>query len=381
MNVFRLITNMKYLICIFLLIFAGVLSAKADMLTLELFYRTGCSECHRVKQDILPVLEQKYSGRYIIKYCELGKTENYISLVRYQEAFECKKNTPVYMVVNGRSILAGYDEIKIGLFQLLSNDIAVQSPATEFPADQELFSRRLARFSWPAIAIAGFIDGINPCVFATLIFFISLLFSAKFKKTQILLAGAVYCFGCFLTYLLLGFGLFCVLQSIACFSVIKTVLEVVTMAALLVLSVLSVIDAFQFKKRQNAKAISVQLPDKLKVRIHDIMRRSMKYRYLLPSIFMLSVVVTLIESVCTGQVYLPTLILLTQQKGIGIWFFYLLLYNLMFILPLIIIFVVVWRGSNVMDLIRWSKRQVFISKIAMGLFFFLLAVVMLLLIR
>ena len=58
----------------------------------------------------------------------------------------------------------------------------------------------------PVIIVAGLIDGINPCVFSTLVFFMSLLAVAKIKGRKLLLTGSAYCTACFITYFLMGFG-------------------------------------------------------------------------------------------------------------------------------------------------------------------------------
>jgi len=344
----------------------------------ELFFNQGCGQCDIVKREILPDLEKKYDGKYTLTFCDLADSKNYMRLVQYQEAFQCTSNEPVYMVVNFESILAGVKEIRARLFSEI--ELATSHPNSHFAIDDaqgaELLSNRFRKFSYMAIALAGLIDGINPCVFAALIFFISLLAMMRVTGRKILVVGAVYCFACFLSYLAIGFGLISFLQKLSKFEYIRTVLEYAALAMVMVFAVISFIDAFRYQRSKKADRILLQLPAPLKQKIHRLMRRGLEYRYLLPGIFATAIIVTVIESVCTGQIYLPTLIFLMREKGFGIWFFYLLLYNFMFIVPLLVIFYFAYRGTSAMAFIQWSKRQVICSKLLMGVFFLMMAFLM-----
>src|SRR5680860_95998 len=62
-------------------------------------------------------------------------------------------------------------------------------------------------FLLPVVLVSGFLDGINPCAFAVLLFFISFLFTLKRTKKDIWKTGVVYIFSIFLAYLAIGFGL------------------------------------------------------------------------------------------------------------------------------------------------------------------------------
>lgn len=89
----------------------------------------------------------------------------------------------------------------------------------------------------------------------------------------------------------------------------------------------------------------------------------------------LGCVVTLIESVCTGQVYVPTLAWVAREapekgRALGL----LSLYNLGFILPLAGVFGAVLAGTSIFSVLGWQQRHVVRAKIALGLVFLALAV-------
>jgi threonine/homoserine/homoserine lactone efflux protein len=95
-------------------------------------------------------------------------------------------------------------------------------------------------------------------------------------------------------------------------------------------------------------------------------------------------VVTALESVCTGQMYVPTMVMVIKSAGgfpaaaglsVKAWQ-YLLLYNVMFVVPLVIVFLLTYFGLRTQTLLDWSKRNVVFSKLLLGIFFLLMAVLM-----
>lgn len=353
----------------------------AQKVIVELFFRQGCKECAKVKAVVLPKVAKALADSYELRQYDLGDGDNYIKLVAYQEHFKNHHNAAVYMVVNFSKILAGFPEIDRQLIPAIKAGIlAPQTAILNNSGDQEkLLKQRVNRFTLITVLIAGLIDGINPCVFATLIFFISLLSIAQVKGGRLLLVGGTYCLACFLAYLALGFGIFNFLKFFSGYNSFRAILEWFTFSLLIVFAVISFIDAIRYKLSKKADAVTLQLPNSLKKRIHAIMKKGLNYHFLLPGVFGVGILVTAIESVCTGQVYIPTLVLLTKECGAGVWLFYLLLYNLAFIIPLLIVFAIAWHGTKTLTFVNWSKRHLVYSKIALGVFFIFMATVMLLL--
>ncbi|MFA6567323.1 MAG: hypothetical protein WCS96_03855, partial [Victivallales bacterium] len=92
------------------------------------------------------------------------------------------------------------------------------------------------------------------------------------------------------------------------------------------------------------------------------------------------VLVTVIESACTGQIYVPVLAFLSKTEGVmSIWLAYLLLYNLMFVLPLVGLLFAVYFGISSLRLASLTSLDAFTGKILMGTLFAFLAVLMILL--
>jgi thiol:disulfide interchange protein len=147
---------------------------------------------------------------------------------------------------------------------------------------------------------------------------------------------------------------------------------------LIVLSALSFRDAWKFRRSGRPQDVTLQLPEGIKRRMHAIVRVRMSSGGLMAGALIAGFLVTLLESVCTGQVYLPTLVFLTRHPDLhGRTWALLALYNLMFIVPLVVVFVAAYRGVRSQRLVEWSKRNVVWGKFLMGLFFLALALVIL----
>jgi len=58
---------------------------------------------------------------------------------------------------------------------------------------------------------------------------------------------------------------------------------------------------------------------------------------------------------------------------------YLILYNLMFLVPLIVVFLLTYFGLKTPTLLVWSKKNVVLSKVLMGAFFITMAVLIIIL--
>ena len=79
--------------------------------------------------------------------------------------------------------------------------------------------------------------------------------------------------------------------------------------------------------------------------------------------------VTLLDSLCTGQIYVPVLALLARDGGSLRALLLLLLYNAAFIAPLVAIFLFAAYGADAPRMSRWSKRNVFPAKLFLGAMF------------
>ncbi len=351
---------------------------------IEFFYEPGCRECEWVKQTILPAVEDLYAGFYALALLDVGVESNYVRLAACQERLNTQVNAPVYILVGEDCLLSGVDEIRDRLFTELDAAIADSlhtpsgpssgTPSVDGAEDAGLLRRKLHRFTLAEVLVGGLIDGINPCAFATLVFLISFLSVMRVQGRALLWAGVAFCLASFLTYGAIGFGLLHAIQALSAFHTARRAVDALLLGVLALLALLSFRDAIRYAGSGDARDVRLQLPHAVKQRIHTVVRAGLGGRTRIASAFLVGAAVTALESVCTGQVYVPTLVLVARtgrdvRRSLG----YLAAYNLMFIMPLVVVFVLTYQGLKLMDLIAWSRRNVVLSKILMGLFFLALA--------
>jgi len=93
-----------------------------------------------------------------------------------------------------------------------------------------------------------------------------------------------------------------------------------------------------------------------------------------PVAFFAGFVISLLELACTGQVYLPTIIFVMGHPDMqGRAFFYLVLYNLASILPLIVVFGLAYVGTTCQQLGRFIHRRTAMIKLATAVPFVIMA--------
>ena len=350
---------------------------------IEYFYEPGCSECTYISNSVLPELEQRYAGFYTLNHCDTGIEDNYLKLVAYQNELKVFENEPVYMIVDGRYVLSGAKPIRTDLFPLIDRLVAayLEMPyhykPSELPVqnvDEKALLERLNQFTFAGIAIAGLIDGINPCAISTLVFFISVLSVLKIKNRTLIIVGCSFCLASFVTYLMIGFGLLRAISLFSGFQVFSYLIEAVMITILVFLSFFSIRDALRYAKTRDSRTVTIQLPQPVKERIHRIMQNRLTYKNLIFGSFVTGMIVTALESVCTGQVYVPTLVFLAKRgEKTFLSMCYLFAYNLMFITPIVLTLVLALKGLSVRRLITWSKRNVVVSKSVLAVFFLFMA--------
>jgi len=250
----------------------------------------------------------------------------------------------------------------------------VACPDVEYDPDaaESIFKK----FTPLLVGLAGLVDGINPCAFATMIFFITYLSSSGRNRKQILAVGISFTVGVFLTYFLLGMGLYRGFQSLSGVDAIASLIYPITGVVALIFGILSLYDYQKIKAQKKGEQV-LQLPKPIKKLTGRFIKHQVQVSYLTVLAVFTGIGISLFEFLCTGQIYLPTIIVMTgvseHQTEATL---YLLLYNVMFILPLIVIFTWVYYGSGSDKLQEVLNRRRATIKLLTALMFFVLAGVM-----
>ncbi len=217
---------------------------------------------------------------------------------------------------------------------------------------------------------AALADSINPCVFGVLIFLLLFLSRAFTSKTRMLIVGLFYSFVVYLTYLALGVGILNVSISFGIAFLFYWFAAVIAIIA----GLLEIKDFFWYGKGVSLKMLP-GAGDRLKSYTQKIEKLYASYpRLSMLLVGFLGIFVVLVELPCTGAPYFAVLALLAQGEYVAAMP-YLLLYNFVFVLPLLIVIVFAYFGrGEQMEALRLRHRGV--MRLIIGLFLLLLGAYM-----
>lgn len=358
----------------------GVSDNTSAPVPIAVFLSESCGEC----REVSTYLDQLAASGASLDVHRYGFED--LTSAPLRHSLDLLYNVPkedwyvVPTVFIGRTVLIRADEIQSRLPHLLETTVqdtvfllehlttATTAPETPSPASP---------LSIGTVLGAGLIDGINPCAFATLLFFISYIILRSGSRRRILLTGCSFAASIFCAYFLAGIGLERVVTSTSWFTAMARWFYGILGLLSTFLAILSFRDAV-LTAHGHAQEMILQLPGQEKSRIRSLIR-AVAGSHLMPLwAFLVAFPVALLEFLCTGQTYLPTIVLIIANEGLHSHaVFFLLLYNLLFILPLLVITVLAAAGVTSERLRSWFTRHLPVAKLLGGLLFTLFAVLFL----
>lgn len=212
----------------------------------------------------------------------------------------------------------------------------------------------------PLVGVSALIDSINPCAFSILLLTIAFLFSIGRLRSSILKIGGLYILGIFLVYMLIGLG---ILQTLHLFNTPHFMAKVGA-GLLVLLGGINLINEFF-----PAFPIKLRIPHAAHRKMAELMEKGS-----LPTAFILGGLVGICEFPCTGGPYLMVLGLLHDQTTYLMGLGYLILYNLIFILPLVIILAIASDKVLLEKAQVWQRKERGIMRIGGGIAMIILGI-------
>ena len=193
------------------------------------------------------------------------------------------------------------------------------------------------------VITAGLLDSFNPCAIAILLIFIALMFTFKKPRKVILLLGLTYILTIYITYLAIGIGL---LKAAYLFNIPQYFTKAI--GIIFIIWGLWGWKDFLFPK----------LPLKLSTSVKQRqIIASYAEKFSVPGTIVMGFLVSIFGFPCTGGIYLATLALLAHKETYLTGISYLFLYNLMFVVPLIIIFLAATNRLVAEKIINWNETK------------------------
>lgn len=187
------------------------------------------------------------------------------------------------------------------------------------------------------------IDAINPCAIGVLILMVSVIMTSGGSRRRLLALGGLYVASVFLVYLLAGLGLTYFLASIPL--VVTLVISLIVGVFIILAGFVEVKDYFWY-----GEGFSLAIPVVFAKKIHEMSARATA-----PGVVILGAFVSAVELPCTGAPYLAIITLLSQNFDFSA-FILLVLYNIIFVSPLIIILALVAAGMELNRLKHWKQE-------------------------
>lgn len=194
----------------------------------------------------------------------------------------------------------------------------------------------------PVVLSSGLIDGINPCAFAVLLFFIGFLYTIKRSKTDVLKMGAAYIGAMYLVYLLIGVGM---LKAIM---ISDTPMIMGKVGSLLVIF----LGSFNLVNYFWPQMPRIKIPQFSKKYFLDYMHKAT-----IPASAIAGALVGLCVFPCSGGIYVAIVGMLSSKVTQITGLIYLLLYNIMFVLPLVLILAVASNKRVSEKLQAWQAHS------------------------
>jgi len=353
----------------------------AGRLTIVLFSSPRCMGCKDV-EDALPEILATRRAHVDVVVRDVTRMTGLEALLAYEQ--QCggeELRVPVAFV--GWRCIQGAREIIAGLGDAVDQELAASHDTwrpgaqqatggseTASPVSTRVMDR-FGRFNVGAVALAGLLDGVNPCAFTTIVFLISMLGYLGRSRHELAMVGVGFTTAVFVTYVALGLGLLGAVKALAVSHGLSRWVSVAVMVLAFALAAWSVIDYVRFRRSGgDFGKLKLGLPKRIRDRVHKVIREGLSSRRLVAGAFSVGFVVALLESVCTGQVYLPTIILLTRAPGLRTQAVaYLLLYNVMFILPLVGVLSLAYFGVGSQRLQGAVRNHIGALKLSMAVLF------------
>jgi cytochrome c-type biogenesis protein len=218
-------------------------------------------------------------------------------------------------------------------------------------APAEAMQMYLPKITLPTVIVAATVDGINPCAFTVLLLFITAMLATmqageqnlRAIRTRMLSLGGIYIAAVLLTYLGLGIGL---LKTLAFFTRQHLPARFGALAAIL-FGLWMLKDFFL-----PDLGWRLQAPSQV-----GTMARQMAKKATIPALILGGFLIGLCTVPCSGAVYLGVLSLLALQPSALLGYGYLVLYNLIFVLPLVIILIAASARPTLNRLAHWNLHH------------------------
>ena len=273
------------------------------------------------------------------------------------------QNAGIPMIVIGDTVLTGDATIIARLEQtiLLEKErIASCNGTAPTPSAPAVSCEPATTLTPQMVVVPALIDSLNPCALSVLIFLL-ISIAAAANRRRILLIGGSYIAAIFLFHLLMGIGIF----SFVTLSGLSKVFSLLGATVAVILGLITLTDVvrnretFFLSVSESGKGLMAQY-----IRLASI-----------PAAFVLGVLAGLLGFSCTGGIYISILALMSRSLTFSDGLPYLLLYNIIFVLPLVLVTLLAAYGMSPEKADSWRTEHKRALRFVIGIVLIALGIV------
>lgn len=335
----------------------------AEQIDVVYFYENGCPKCLRI-DAFLERMQAEY-GRLELDSYEIHQQGTLDLLQRLAEEYEIVVEKIPVLFLGDQAFQGAGRAVEYNIEEAIRKAVkdGVISPLVRLEKSSTSNVEVGRKLTLPVVIIGAAVDAVNPCACAVLILLLGTLIAAG-KRSRIVLAGLSFTASVYISYLLMGIGLYSAIQAA---HVQHAIFLVVACLAILV-GLWNMKDYLWY-----GRWFTLEVP----MSWRPALKRLTTSVTSAPGAFAIGFLVSLFLLPCTSGPYLVILGLLAKSATRNYAFALLLLYNFIFILPFIIITLGIAFGlTTSAQAERWRSERLKKLHLVTGVVMFLLGVVM-----
>jgi len=367
----KLALALTILFLLFNIAFVSAENSTNPKIDLYMFYGQGCPHCGKLEL-FLDSIKDKYPELNILEKEVYFDNNNRDLFYAMAEQFGTEvQGVPTVFI--DEKVFVGFSdaigrEIEQEIKRCIDEYCVVGAPrdglqiiGESSPARDPEQTKLVQKITIPAVVSAAAVDAINPCAFAVLIILMTTILATGIKK-KALLAGLAFTASIYIAYFLMGLGLY---SAIAAAGVSHFFYSVVAVLAIIV-GLFNLKDYLWY-----GKWFVMEVPMGWRPRLKAILRGITS----VPGAFFMGFVVSLFLLPCTSGPYIVILGLLARAATRNYALTLLLIYNFIFVLPMLGITGAIYFGfTTTKKAEMWRTKKLKILHLIAGIIILLIGI-------
>ncbi len=375
-------SKLKWIIPSVLLLFLLVpfLVSSQEKIDLVFFYGKGCPHCEQL-EVFLDQIKDKYPGLSITSYEVYFNDENRQLFGEMAKLYNAEIQGVPTLFINDKVIIGFSNSIATSIEQEIEKCTTqtCTSPIEKLKKSGEISENTLKiieknspnkdtekaeltkKLTIPVVISAAAVDAINPCEFAILIILLTTILASGGKR-KALYAGLAFALSIYISYFLMGLGLYSVIKVSGLTHIFYTIVAILA----IIIGLFNLKDYLWY-----GKWFTMEVPMSWRPKMKSIVKKVTS----VPGAFLVGFIVSLFLLPCTSGPYIAILGLLAKTATKNYAILLLLLYNLVFILPMLLITIAISFGFTTTEKAElWRTRKLRVLHLIAGIIILLLGI-------